>query len=1795
MTKETQNRIQAFIDCLPNMRQRVIAAALMLAIALSMIVSATFAWVTVSSAPEVSSIHTTVTANGSLEIALAGSDRAPVGSARGDSSATDNNVVRANNTWGNLINLSDPSYGLSKITLRPAALNGTTGLLTNPLYGVAYGEDGRVIKTTTDDDFAFCYYDLGGGDVSAAFLVDENSTHYGVRAISTVQYQNLTGDSSLRDLRQKVQDNQNTAKTNYFTMTDQSRQPGEGYVNSLQGLMQVYAQSQISGNLATLEVTEYVADLYEMMAYLRDKVMEPTGKAYLELANMCELIDGSGNISCGESLDSLCLKARNNTLPAHINIPGLKEFAQDYYNLKVYTDENPTAANQKKSLYYWKNYAEGAPVYWRDVQGIINWVVNIGTCTLNGYKMSELRSHITAVAGGGTKEAKIYDGALWRTEQRLGQKMNVSVTVRVTNVPIIGSTSVNAQVTTTATDPWTLQTDLDTVLSRSDGSFKGTDAVAEDTYAMAIDLWIRTNAGSILPTQTETSTETDADGNETTTTVITVPGQSFLTLEGHVITEERDVPAMMKDANGEDQEAYVAQGGGISYDVFLRRGTYYFLDEVDGETVEIDVESYAREHGVDPSTITYTRKTERKQVVVGYEGANRVWDEDQMAEFDPGTGISTTQGGGSCYVFYASSEQDQKRFLELLGAMKVVFVDSDGRQIGYASMDTENCYSLNGRTTVPLKLDGNTVINLGQDLDGNDLYGLMPLVKNQPTRVTALVYLDGNKLSNTMVLASGDIQGMLNIQFGSVLASSVTTVVESPSGTTTNTEYTHGDDNTAIEDEDLMSQYISVSANVTGSTSFDFDPDTPRTVPVNVSVEGIEPRSVTARFVRAVNSTQGSLMPAFTLTKNGEAWSGSYTFDRPGTYILRSVWVDGVEYPLKDQEPITIRIAGSAVSSLACSDISDGSRRVTLMESSSSHETALTLEFTSSRQDITSVRGIFLDEDGRQVTATFTQAENGTQWIGSAIFTSSGTYTMKYVEINGDQQEIPENLQPTLELLLGLKARTWISVSPETLAKLQAIYPEATATRFTLDPLGLNITGNPGDDVTLNIGVMVYDNDGNEIRGLSDLELVYGRVGSAVKKLDTNLTWNGTTGRYEGAFLVTEAGTYQFASVTAGDNRITAASNSPAIQALPPDDASYSCNHTPENQKAPGGDATVTLGIAYSSAASKIEALISGNGSSYTVEGTILGEDSDPSCGEAVTLWSFAVPSVNGAQDGKWTVEEIKLYGVYYNGRFYDEETGVAVNLADQGITTKVVQNFYVTLNGTSQEFTGYFMDDHIVDGMFVTITDFEGKSWGSVRNVKVNYYLEASSVTKEEFGYTADPSVLQDTVVSSRTERQASVDGDWPTGFDVTDLNFMTAGHYKRCEITFEFDGTTYNAGSGNTKLSYVTDGAPSDSCPTYTVRWIAPTVKFTGTNPAYDSTVENNLGSGTDPHTIEVHNYFEDFYVKAYEDYRGMFSGYYLSKATMQLTNAGSKIDANNSAEFTYSWGGGAYSNTWKFTSNGGSAESNVGAKNGNSRAQAGSITTSTINMKYRNKIYVLTLSNPIQVSNNVIYPRIEYVIPSAYAGKTTAPATQTCVNPVTGREDGRPFDITMPSCTPWSVTDVQEVSASVQVTYTMKVTSGTWKTSGCNGTSTDATKVELSSNYHAVGSFRDQITDYAVTAWNITNWHGGGVVKNGVRVGETRTISGTYIATAVVTATPRPVGDPYDDTVDDSGSVTEWYQKDTTTKIAQPDGTLQSGSNVQTYTWTEDENGNVISGTKPTGTHLTYFDNSKGNVPG
>ena len=193
MTKTEKNREEKKRKVVmpAGIRNKMVAAVSMLLVASIMMVSSTYAWFTLSTAPEVTGITTNVGANGNLEMMLLNKasfdsteENLGVESGVNDSMAVVD-VTEANLKWGNLVDLASQSYGLQSIVMNPARLN-IKGDTTNGykldsalLKAPTYTSDGRVLDV--DKDTLTSGYSTDG-----TWKWDESMENaYGVRVIGT--------------------------------------------------------------------------------------------------------------------------------------------------------------------------------------------------------------------------------------------------------------------------------------------------------------------------------------------------------------------------------------------------------------------------------------------------------------------------------------------------------------------------------------------------------------------------------------------------------------------------------------------------------------------------------------------------------------------------------------------------------------------------------------------------------------------------------------------------------------------------------------------------------------------------------------------------------------------------------------------------------------------------------------------------------------------------------------------------------------------------------------------------------------------------------------------------------------------------------------------------------------------------------------------------------------------------------------------------------------------------------------------------------------------------------------------------------------------------------------------------------------------------------------------------------------------------------------------------------------------------------------------------------------------------
>jgi len=176
-----------------GIQKKLVAAVAMLLVACIMVVSSSYAWFTLSTTPEVKGIKTSIGGNGNLEMAL----REIADVANITNTTSGGTFPQANTFWGNLVDLTDTSYGMDKVALAPARLNlvgGKINVAASYLLTAVYGTDGRVSGLEANT-FAGKYNATAGGFAAAQ--------DYGVRGIGTKSGMSAA-ELALRDARTAV-------------------------------------------------------------------------------------------------------------------------------------------------------------------------------------------------------------------------------------------------------------------------------------------------------------------------------------------------------------------------------------------------------------------------------------------------------------------------------------------------------------------------------------------------------------------------------------------------------------------------------------------------------------------------------------------------------------------------------------------------------------------------------------------------------------------------------------------------------------------------------------------------------------------------------------------------------------------------------------------------------------------------------------------------------------------------------------------------------------------------------------------------------------------------------------------------------------------------------------------------------------------------------------------------------------------------------------------------------------------------------------------------------------------------------------------------------------------------------------------------------------------------------------------------------------------------------------------------------------------------------------------------------
>lgn len=1063
MRRDTARRIALYHAQLPHLKEKLGVAALGLVIAALVSVSATFAWITLSRAPEVTAIDTTLSANGALEIAL-NRGETPEDADIDESAAFDEALTAANIRWGNLINLNDPSYGIADLTLRPAQLN-TAALTTNPFWSAVYGQDGRI--TELDSRYIYTKY----SEDDKIFVATDGNKDYGVRAISSYKAQTTGETASAYEVKYKAVMAAHTEVNQYYMNSVTSAEN----VGSLGDALGTYLQSKVnekgygyhrdpSKDSANLEMTpNQVQTLLNMFSGLQT-AMEKEKTALVALANLQQYIYAQqeqykepypeltwADIAADAETYDIAGKdhktGKDVTHPREaVALTNLKKFISDAGDVDSDVAHLRTLVEKTK---------QGQKVYSNEINDQVLHICNGRDVILDGQTVDQaLKDPVKTVLKmtGGTLPVVIGSGILRDFEQmavdpayrlpygkdwsarRNRAPVHVEVYIKVGDAWVIDMT---ACLSTNASGGSHFMADY----GKISPELQGGDRVAQDTYGMAVDFWLRSNAE-----------------------------KTYLTLEGAVV------------------------------------------------------------------------KDEETNTVLSFDGVNRVWNTTNDAIL---TTASTAQGGGSCYTYYADSPEELQRSLRLLGSMKVAFMNTQsGVLLATAVMDTENYYALNGRVTVPLVLstvDSMTVPGdapdtpeppetpdtpetpaaPGEGENGGETgsetqlrRAITVLYADREENLTAILYLDGANLTNQDVLSSGDIKGQLNLQFGS--SEPLSTLGDS--------------------DLEMATRYVTAEVD---KKDFTYTPDADMTAQVKIHVTGGQPEKMTGFFVREINAQQGTRQPEMTFTqeKDGDKtihWTASHTFTTPGTYYLHYVRMDGVDYRVAESAKVVV--SGFTVNSVTWDGMNNEKTYYTVDGSYQESVTAK-VSFTDPTLRPQRLQAVFTHTDGNSVYAELHSDTTGETWTGSGSFTTSGTYTLRYLMVDGMAYDIGESTK-TLHLYLGLSAK----VSQGLDSPLTEDYDK----------------DNPAKVYTRKLQVWIRDNAGNPLEGLKGAKITYRPGTSASGAITADLT-PGSAGYYTAALGIVNPGRYVFDSIdTGGSGTIrTLTEEAPVFTIIPPAPPQY--------------------------------------------------------------------------------------------------------------------------------------------------------------------------------------------------------------------------------------------------------------------------------------------------------------------------------------------------------------------------------------------------------------------------------------------------------------------------------------------------------------------------------------------------------------------------------------------------------------------------------------------------------------
>ena len=458
----------------------MVAAIAMLLVSSILLTLASFAWLTMSVAPELRGITTNIGANGSLEIALltteTRNDLTKIKTSVGQS--LEKNVTAANNTWGNLVDLSSEAYGLSNVVLMPARLNAVpqssegyvvnSGMLSVPTYGY----DGRIIELT-DDTVSAIY-----GDSSFSYILGEQD--YGVRVIGTSSSITVQGSALAM------------AKSNIITYTNSAKSHAtsamENNGDAIMGLVIAH-----SANTSATYDDSDIDVLESMIAALNTSVN------YIDLALRQALVAyAAATIADEETFEQV-----RDTITSGMDLSSIKEWVSGNFDVPrsfiAWIEEKESIQNDLNAASNECTALSGGEYTWIQIRAIMDKLMSLDGIYIGESKFTDMKAaDIMALAGTNFKMTLAPGSGVFADIADFTGDFSSWISVMGSDVEI---STVTQQNPAYLAELASVVRELDAV----DGSGSGSTKVdLTSTYGYALDMAFRCNAPlSELLLQTE--------------------------------------------------------------------------------------------------------------------------------------------------------------------------------------------------------------------------------------------------------------------------------------------------------------------------------------------------------------------------------------------------------------------------------------------------------------------------------------------------------------------------------------------------------------------------------------------------------------------------------------------------------------------------------------------------------------------------------------------------------------------------------------------------------------------------------------------------------------------------------------------------------------------------------------------------------------------------------------------------------------------------------------------------------------------------------------------------------------------------------------------------------------------------------------------------------------------------------------------------------------------------------------------------------------------------------------------